>query len=175
MRIYDSQLNYNELFILLTLVAGYTMLLLLPKRFSRSQTLLAVTLGIYLVLFFDNVLCVRPFDFYDINDSSQIEPWDYLSQLMFGPFAYFFFYGCSMLRQTRYAYFIYTSVWALAAIFCEAIAWHTGVYNYRRHYQILYSLPIYLLVLSLSLIIYQFFYRKPALTLQQESGGSHER
>lgn len=175
MRIYDKLFNYNELFILLTLFTGYTMIFLLPKRFSRSQTLLAVTLGIYLVLFFDNVLCVQPFDFYDINDSSNIEPWDYLSQLMFGPFAYFFFYGCSMLRQTRYAYFIYTTIWALIAILCEAIAWHTGVYNYRRHYQILYSLPVYLLVLSFSFIIYLFFYRKQTITLQQRSEEKHER
>lgn len=167
MRMHNDLLNYNELFILVTIFAGYTLLFLLPKRFSRSQTLLAVIIGIYFDLFFDNVLCVQPFNFYAINDTAHIETWDYLSQLMFGPFAYFFFYGCSMLRQTRWNYFIYTAIWSLFAIFSEAVSWHAGVYHYLNNYQMFYSLPIYLFVLTLSLIIYLFLYRDPSLKIGQ--------
>ncbi|MFX3617021.1 MAG: hypothetical protein ACE3JK_05815 [Sporolactobacillus sp.] len=166
MRTYDHFLNSNEGFIILTLAVGYLVIFFLPKRFSRAQTVLAITLGIYLVMLFDNVLCLGPFDFYDINDTSGIDVWDYVSQLMFGPFAYLFMYGCSLIRQNRLYFFLYTAIWALISIFAEALSWHAGVYRYRNHYQMFYSLPIYMLVLTFTLIIYQFFFRNPPLILK---------
>ncbi|WP_100487987.1 hypothetical protein [Sporolactobacillus pectinivorans] len=160
MRTYDQFLSLNEWFIIVTGITAYSLIFFLPKKFTRAQTVLTLFIGIYFVVFFDHTMCVEPLDYYDVNDSNKIDIWDVLSYIMYGPFAYLFIYGYTLLRKSKSTYFFYLLVWTIFSITAEALAWHAGVYHYRRGYRIFFSIPIYLLVLSLTMIYFQLFIRK---------------
>jgi hypothetical protein len=154
--VFDS----NELFIIINGTLAYLLLFLLPKRFSRQQTVTMLLISAYISTFFDNTVCINPFNYYNVNDTPYLDFWDLLSFVMFGPFAYFFIYFYAIIRKNRTTYFFYISIWAIIAIFSEALAWHAGVYHYKNGYQLFFSLPIYIIVLTATMIYYQFFIRK---------------
>ncbi|TGA96078.1 hypothetical protein E4665_16760 [Sporolactobacillus shoreae] len=160
MKFYNSSFSTNEWFILIVGIAAYTLLFLLPKRLTRSQTVLTLIMGIYFVALFDQTLCKVPFNYYDVNDTSYFELWDALSYIMYGPFAYFFIYGYSIIKKFRSTFFFYILTWAVFSMFAEALAWHAGVYHYRNGYQMFFSIPVYLLVLSLTMLYYQCYIRQ---------------
>ncbi|MCO7176207.1 hypothetical protein ACFP7A_10000 [Sporolactobacillus kofuensis] len=150
----DLLFHSNEVFIIITGALAYIVMLRLPKQFTRQQTIIMLLISIYLSALFDNTLCVHPFNFYYVNNTSIPGFWDLMSYLMFGPFAYLFVYIYSILKKNRATYFIYIVVWAIVALFAEALAWHAGVYRYQNGYQMFFSLPIYLLVLTVTMIYY---------------------
>ncbi len=154
MKIFDA----NEWFILVVGLVNYAALFILPKRFSRTQTLLTVLIGIYFVTLFDHTLCIAPFNFYDVNDTAYLDLWDILSYFMYGPFAYHFVYLYSTLRKTRSTYLLYLLCWTILSVTAEALSWHAGVYHYRNGYRMEYSLPVYLLVLSVTMIYYHYYF-----------------
>lgn len=154
--------NVSEWFILINGIMAYLVLYIMPKRFTRTQTLTMILIGAYFSAFFDNTVCVSPFNYYNVNDTPYIDFWDILSFVMFGPFAYFFIYGYSIIRKNKTTYFFYITVWALGAMFAEALSWHAGVYHYLNGYQMFFSLPIYLIVLTLTMIYDQLFIRGSA-------------
>ncbi|EST12247.1 hypothetical protein [Sporolactobacillus laevolacticus] len=156
----DTTINSNELFIIITGVLAYLLLFFLPKRFTRQQTFTMLLIGGYISTFFDNTVCIHPFNYYSVNDTPFMDFWDILSFVMFGPFSYFFVYAYTVIRKNRTTYFFYISIWALISMFTEALAWHAGVYHYKNGYQIFFSLPIYLIVLTLTMCYYQFFIKK---------------
>ncbi|WP_206184285.1 hypothetical protein [Sporolactobacillus sp. THM19-2] len=152
----------NEWFILITGITAYLIFFLLPKRFTRPQTLVMLLISVYFVSLFDYTLCIEPFNYYDVNDSGQHGPWDFLSHVMYAPFAYFFNYGYSLIKKRRWTAMIYILVWAVFSLFAEALSWHAKVYHYRNGYQMYYSLVVYLFVLSLTMLYHYCFIQSRA-------------
>lgn len=159
-KFYHTAFNLNEWFILLTGTVVFLLVYLMPKQFTRVQTLTMLLIGFYLGCTFDETFGIGPFNYYDINNTSFMELWDVLTYVMFSPFAYFFVYGYSNVKKSRTAYFFYISVWALGAILLEALAWHAGVYHYLNGYRQYYSLPFYLLALTVTMIYYRLFIKE---------------
>ncbi|MCQ2009127.1 MAG: hypothetical protein ABF629_00270 [Sporolactobacillus sp.] len=158
--------NSNELFILITGVTAYTAMLLLPKRFNRQQTITMLLIGAFISTFFDNTVCINPFNYYNVNDTPFTDFWDMLSFVMFGPFAYFFIYFYVVIRKNRTTYFFYITIWALISMIAEALAWHVGVYHYKNGYQLFFSLPIYLIVLTATMVYYHYFIQKECIKIK---------
>ncbi|MCO7125739.1 hypothetical protein NIE88_08145 [Sporolactobacillus shoreicorticis] len=156
----DTAFNSNELFILISGIIAYVIIFLLPKRFTRQQTVTMLLIGIFISAFFDNTVCINPFNYYSVNDTPFVDFWDMLSFVMFGPFAYLFVYFYTGIGKNRSTYFFYISVWALISMFAEALAWHVGVYHYKNGYQLFFSLPIYLIVLTVTMVYYHIFIRR---------------
>lgn len=154
------QSSSNELFILIVGAGAYLLMFVLPQRFTKGQIVTMFLISSYWICFFDTTLCVNPFDYYDINDTPYFDLWDLLSFVMFGPFTYLFIYFYTSIEKNRTTYFFYISIWALIAIVSEALAWHANIYRYKNGYQMFYSLPIYLIVLSITLMYHRFFMLK---------------
>lgn len=154
--VFDS----NEIFILITGVLAYLLLFLLPKRFSKQQTVTMLLIGAYICTLFDNTMCINPFNYYIVNDTPHVDFWDLLSFVMFGPFAFFFIYFYAIIKKNRTTYFFYILVWAFISMFSEALSWHAGLYHYKNGYQLFFSLPIYIIVLTVTMVYYQLFIRK---------------
>jgi hypothetical protein len=151
---YDHQFNENEWFILLTLVSSYILAAILPRRFNRTETILYILLGIYIVNFFDHALSIEPFNFYDVNDNSSFQFFDFLSYIMFGPFSYFFIYVWDKMKLKVNCMFLYIFCWTLVALFAEWIGGNLGVFHYRGSFNLYYSSIIYLLVQTISIGLY---------------------
>jgi hypothetical protein len=166
---YDHHFNENEWFVLLTLVGSYILATALPRRFSRLETLVYFLFGIYIVNFFDHAISLEPFNFYDVNDNSSFQFFDFLSYIMFGPFSYFFIYVWDKLKLKIKYLFIYVLVWTLASLVAEWIASQLGVFHYKGSFSLYYSAIIYLLVQTISIGLYYTIKYHSGIIHKQES------
>lgn len=110
--------------------------------------------------FFDHTISVPPFDFYDVNDSSNYEFFDFLSYLMYGSFSYFILYFFDRLNLKKKHALFYIFFWSLVAIGFEWVGIKFGVYHYEKGWRLQYSLPVYLVVISVLLAIYYKLWRQ---------------
>lgn len=141
--VYDNRFNANEWFVCILFIAGFAAVLLFPKRYSLKESLLYLLFGMFWAKFFDHTISIKPFDFYDVNDASSYQIMDFVSYLMFAPFAYLFVYLHDILRVKRRLLPIYVAAWSSISVGMEYFACKIGVYHYKNGYNLLYSLPLY--------------------------------
>ncbi|MGV3466071.1 MAG: hypothetical protein ACO1OT_12355 [Heyndrickxia sp.] len=153
MTVYDNQFNANEWSILLGLLIESILLFVIPKRFPRKISIVIFTCGVFSGFLFDHSLSVEPVSFYDVNDKSTYQLFDFLSYLTYGPICYLFFYMYD--RMKRKSATIYILIWSLISVGIEWYAVHFGVFHYRNGYKIYYSFLIYLIVQSCWMVLYK--------------------
>ena len=151
---YDNKFNQNELFVLILLITTYIIVFSLPKRFPRLISAIFILYAIAWGHFCDHTVSIKPFDFYDVNDSSAYQIFDFLSYLMYGPFGYFIVYFFDRLKLKKQHAIPYTLLWSLIALGLEYTALKMGVYHYQKGWKMQYSIPAYLLIISVLLIMY---------------------
>jgi hypothetical protein len=156
MIVYDHHFNANEWFILIGLVIGLIIIRLLPKRFPQKISILFFLCGVYSGFFFDHSLSVQPISYYDVNDRSAYQFFDFLSYITFGPVSYMYFYFYDRLKPASPP--LYILIWAFIYLAIEALADFFGVYHYRHGYKIYYSFIIYLFVNSVWIGFYKRLY-----------------
>ncbi|ACS98883.1 hypothetical protein [Paenibacillus sp. JDR-2] len=149
--VYDQQFNSNELYVISLMTVGFTFYRLLPRTPSPLQTCFNMLISVTLGLMFDHTIAIPPFDFYDVGDRSSYEFFDFISYLMYAPFGYLYIYGFERFRISGIITIGYILVWAAIAILFEWLGVKFGVFHYKHGYCILYSIPIYLVVLSIQL------------------------
>lgn len=155
---YDNKFNQNEWFVL-TLLLCYIIVFLLPKRFPLLTSLLFLLFGISIAIFMDHSISINPIDFYDVNDSSKFELYDFLLYFAYGPFSYLMVYFFDKFKLKKRQILLYIPLCSFAAMGFEWLAKQFGVFHYKNGYQILYSLPIYLVVFSILFYFYFKLYR----------------
>ncbi|MDP4083681.1 MAG: hypothetical protein Q8934_03600 [Bacillota bacterium] len=165
MIVYDNQFNANEWFIIIGLGIGIVTTMILPKRFPIKISIVFFMCGIYSGFFFDHSLSVQPVSFYDVNDNSSYQFFDFLSYLTFGPFSYLYFYFFDWFNFKNKYIPIYILMWSFICLGFEWCATYVGVYHYQHGYSMYYSFSIYLLVLSSWLFLYFRYYGKSSVTL----------
>ncbi|MNC57680.1 hypothetical protein D3C75_1073590 [compost metagenome] len=79
---------------------------------------------------------------------------------MYAPFGYLFIYGYERLRMFEIMTVVYLLFWALVAVGFEWLAIKAGVFHYKQGYQIIYSFPIYLFLMSIYLILYRMAFSR---------------
>jgi len=160
--IYDQNFNSNEWFIIVALTIGVILVWKLPKRFPIKESLIYLIYFIFLGMIFDHTISIEPFDYYDVNDSSSYQLMDFLSYISYGPFGYLYIYFYDFFKIKDSLNTIYIFLWAMSALVTEYFAHAVGVYHYRNGYEIYYSFPIYLLVLTSHLCLYKLINLKKA-------------
>lgn len=98
---------------------------------------------ITVVTFFDHTTSVRPWDLYDVNDSSKYQLMDFTYYVMNGPFSYYFIYLYSKLRIMGYQTILYILIWSSFALLAEWIGVKIGLFHYDKGYKMYCSFPIY--------------------------------
>ncbi|TVY09086.1 hypothetical protein [Paenibacillus cremeus] len=145
----------NEWFILSSLIITYGLMLLLPKRFPRTITILLFLFTTIIAKMFDLILATPPYDLYDINDTPGYELFDLFTWFLYPPFGYFLVY----LYDRWHLNGIYKWFYILAfSMFSVGFEWLTNqfhVYQYNG-WNVIYSLPIYLIVICFTLLYYHF-------------------
>ncbi len=157
MIVYDHQFNANEWSITAGLAVGFVIIFLLPKRFPRKVSWTFFMCGVYSGFFFDHSVGIEPISFYDVNDRSTFEVFDFLSFGTYGPIAYLFFYIWDFLKWQFRMLPIYVFSWTCIYLGLEWLGWSLGVFHYQHGYTLAYSFPIYLITLSLWSVLYYYF------------------
>jgi len=158
--IYDRSFNLNEIFIIVQLLLGFTLVWKFRKRFTIKELLVYFLYNIYMGILIDHSISIPPCDFYDVNDSSAYEFMDFLTYCSFGAYGYFFIYFYDYFKIKISFTPVYIIIWATISVSVEFIAQKFGVFHYKNGYQIFYSFPIYLLVLLPNILIYKSFKSK---------------
>lgn len=144
----------NEWFILLFMAAAYTVIFLLPRRFPLVVTAVMLLLSDVTAKIADFIIATPPYDLYDITDTPKFDLFDFILWLLYPPFGYLalYIYDKYYIRGTGAAF--YVLVCSLLACGFEWLAAQAHVFNYKG-WKLLYSLPVYLFVISLYLLIYR--------------------
>lgn len=154
MKIYEHSFDANEWFVIGSLVIMNLAVWLLPKIFSKLETAAYYLFGIYIVLFYDHTISIKPWDFYDVNDNSSFQFIDFLSYIMYGPYSYFFVYLYVKLKIPGYRTIIYILIWCALSMLMEWIGLKLGLLHYEKGYKMYWSFPIYFMTQILLVIFY---------------------
>ncbi len=154
MKVYDHAFNANEWFVILSVIVTNLVIWFVPKIFSKLESIGYYIFGIYIGLFFDHTISIKPWDFYDVNDKSAYEFIDFLSYIMYGPFAYFFLYFYVRWNITRMKIIPYIFVWSAFSLLMEWMGVKIGLFHYDKGYKMYWSFPIYLFSQSLLIVFY---------------------
>ncbi|MCF8566424.1 hypothetical protein LLE49_17010 [Alicyclobacillus tolerans] len=157
MLVHDNAFNANEWSVIIGLCIGLLLVFALPKRFPTKASFVFFMCGVYSGFFFDNSLTIQPFDFYDVNDTGSYEVVDYLLYLAYGPVSYLFFYVWGYMGFRYQMVPLYALFWAFLALGLEQIGAWIGVFHYLHGYRIQYSMPIYLVVFCLWMVLYRYY------------------
>ncbi|WP_456275282.1 hypothetical protein [Bacillus sp. AK128] len=168
MKVYDQHFNANEWFVLVVLILMYLTIFLLPKRFPLSVSIIFTLLGFYLGLVADHSIAIPPFDFYDVNDNSSYEFFDFLTYVMYGPYGYLFLYFYHAFNIKGYKVIFYIIFWSLLGMLLEYIGVRLGVFHYNQGYKFLFSFPIYLSLQSITLAYYHALLKKSDLIIPKQ-------
>jgi hypothetical protein len=152
--VYERAFDWNEWFILITLLALNILIFILPKIFSLIEGLAYYLFGITIVLFFDHTTSVRPWDLYDVNDSSKYQLMDFAYYVMNGPFSYLFIYLYAKLKVKGHQNLLYILIWSCVSILVEWVGVKIGLFHYDKGYKMYWSFPIYMLIQTLQIIYY---------------------
>lgn len=158
--IYDHHFNLNEWFVLALIIGGFSVIYNLPKFFPIITMIYGLLVGPFLGLVFDHSLAVPPIDLYDVGDDSKYELFDLLSYMMYSPFGYLFIYFYEKFHLKGLMNVLYILFWTILSIALEWVCVKVGVFHYKNGYRLAYSIPIYLLILSEHLFVFQYFFRQ---------------
>jgi hypothetical protein len=158
--VYDNHFNGNEWFVIGITVISAAAIWLFPRRFSPAQTTFNMLISITFGLLFDHTIAVPPFDLYDVGDESKYQLFDLFSYIMYAPFGYWFIYWYERMRMFEIMTIVYILFWVGMSVGVEWMGIKAGVFHYKHGYQLGYSFPIYLFVMSIHLVLFHLAFAR---------------
>ena len=106
-----------------------------PKIFSKLESVGYYLFGIYIGLFYDHTLSIKPWDFYDVNDNSSYQFIDFMSYIMYGPYGYFFLYFYVKWNIRALKIIPYILLWSALSMLLEWIGLKVGLFHFDKGYK----------------------------------------
>jgi hypothetical protein len=157
---YPNKFDENEWTILIAILFNILIFILMPKRIPKEITPLIVLLSISFPKIMDHSMGVEPYNLYDLTDSSKYEIFDLVLYGVYPAFGYLFVYFLDYFNFKGIKLVLYFIVCSLFAFVFEFLLVKLHVFVYTG-WKLIYSLPIYIVVLSLTFLFYKFvtYYR----------------
>lgn len=152
--IYERSFDANEWFVICSFLVFTCLIFILPKLFTLLESIAYYNFGILFGMFYDHTISVPPWDFYDVNDISSYQAIDFLSYVMYGPYSFFFLYIYKKLQLKGGYNIIYIIIWTSLALLMEWVGLRIELFHYNKGYKFYWSIPIYLIVQTIQLILY---------------------
>jgi len=159
MKVYDSAFNENEWFVIISIIVMNLAIWFAPKIFSTLESVGYYIFGIYIGLFYDHTLSIKPWDYYDVNDNSSYQFIDFLSYVMYGPYGYFFVYFYVKWNIKKLKIIPYILLWSGLSMLLEWIGLKVGLFHFDKGYKMYWSFPIYLLSQTMIIVFYHLSIR----------------
>lgn len=173
--IYEKSFNLNEWFVIVGIIFMGIMIWIIPKIFSVLEGIAHYVYGVAFGMFYDHTISVKPWDFYDVNDSSAYQVMDFLSYVMYGAYSYFFIYFYDKLKINGYWHILYILIWSCFSLFMEWVGVKIGLFHYDKGYTMYWSFPIYLIAQSLQIIFYHVIKRSSVNKANNHSDHHYNR
>ncbi|MEH7746239.1 hypothetical protein V7659_14530 [Neobacillus drentensis] len=174
MLVLPENFDTNEWFITISIVVTYTFMLILPKRFPLSITLLMLLFSMTYAQVIDTILAGTKFDLYDINDVEKYEWFDFITWFLYPPFGYAFVYFYDKWIVKGIGVFWYIVSWAFIALVVEVLSFKLHVFTYKG-WKFSYSFPIYLVTLCIYLLVFLYlkgtFEKLKRTPINSDNGG----
>ncbi|WNF22551.1 hypothetical protein [Mesobacillus jeotgali] len=154
MKVYDTAFNANEWFVIISMIVMNLAIWFVPKLFSKLESVGYYIFGIYIGLFYDHTLSIKPWDFYDVNDNSSYQFIDFMSYIMYGPYGYFFLYFYAKWNINKLRIIPYILIWSAISMLLEWIGLKVGLFHFDKGYKMHWSFPIYLLSQTMIILFY---------------------
>lgn len=157
-----TNFDENEWTVLLIIIFNVLLFQFLPKRLPKEITPLIVLLSISFPQIIDHTIGADPHNFYDITDTKNLELFDILLYAAYPAFGYLFIYLFDKFHIKNIKLILYFFTWSVFAAIFEFCLVKLHVYQYNG-WKLIYSIPIYLVVLSITLLFYKFaisYYQK---------------
>lgn len=144
-----ERFDLNEWFTLLSAVLVLTVSWKLPKRFSPAAIVVIVVFTLFLAQTVDSLIAVKPYDLYDVSDSSKYEITDIvIYYLSYPPATYLYLYGYDKWKFKGLPLSLYVLGAASGSVFLEWLADLSGVFAYKD-WKLGYSFIVYVVVYAL--------------------------
>ncbi|MDL4843068.1 hypothetical protein [Aquibacillus rhizosphaerae] len=153
--ILPENFDLNESFILIGLIVLYSVVIILPKRFPLSITILLITFPAVIARLSDHILSGLLFDMYDVMDSGKFELFDLLTYIFYGPFAYLFIYVYDKFNISGYGTLLYVIVFTIFGTLFEGLNLLLEVFSYKS-WHLSYSFTYYLTLQPITIWFYIF-------------------
>lgn len=147
--------DQNEWYLIIALFITYIFVLILPRRFPKSITILIFLFASTVARVSDHILAGPNLDLYDVMDTTKFELFDLISYFLYAPFAYFFVYFYDKWNIKGFFLFLYIIVCSFGGVSFEWLSHYFHVIEYKW-WKLLYSLTVYLIVQPVTLIFYEF-------------------
>ncbi|MFD2212180.1 hypothetical protein [Metabacillus endolithicus] len=150
-----EQFDKNEWAIIFGVLFNILIFTVLPKRIPKEITPLIVLLSISFPKVMDHTMGVKPFNYYNLTDTYKYEIFDVVLYAVYPAFGYLFVYLIHYLDLKGFKRVLYFLSWTAFAFILELFLVKLNVYVYNG-WKIIYSLPVYSIVLSLTYLFYIF-------------------
>lgn len=162
MKVYEHSFDINEWLVIILLITLLILIFVTPKIFTKLESLAYFLYGIYIGMFFDHTISIEPWNLYNVNDSSAYQVIDFISYVMYGPFSYFFIYIYVKLQIKKFHNITYVIIWTVGSYLMDKIFIVAGVFHYTG-FKPYWSLPIYLTVQTLLIMVYHILNKEKAV------------
>ncbi len=165
-----EKFDANEWTIIIIVLLNIAIFAFMPKRIPKEITPLIVLLSISFPKVLDHSMGVKPFDLYDISDYHEYELIDLILYGAYPAFGYLFIYILDYFNFKGLKLVFYFLTWTIFAVVFELLLVKLNVYVYTG-WKIVYSLPVYSIVLSLTYLFYKLimYYHKKLYTNEQSN------
>lgn len=145
----------NEWFIIIMILLSL-LLFKLPKKIPTSLTVLICLLSVAIPTVIDNcIAAVPPYNLYQVTDTQKYELFDFLMYFTYPPFGYLCIYLHELWHIQGIRTLFYIIGWTAVAMITELLYVYFNVIQYTG-WHVIYSLPIYIFVLSFFIVFYIF-------------------
>jgi hypothetical protein len=151
----EKAFDFNDYFIIASILVLYAIMYFLPKRLPVTTTVLLMLFATVVPMVLDNAIGSHTIDLYDIMDGPAYSVMDYTVYLLYAPFAYFFIYLYVLFRVEGFGNAFYIMIFSLFGIAFEWVCLQAGVFHYKDAYHTYYSFPIYLMTQTGFLMFYK--------------------
>lgn len=162
-----KQFDGNEWFIMISLVMMYAVIILLPKRFPHSITLIMMVFSMTYAHAIDHILAGTGIDLYDINDVEKYEWFDLIAWFLYPPFGYIFVYFFDKWAVRGIGIFWYILLWVFISMGVEFLSLKFHLFTFGK-WNLAYSIPVYLITLCIYLLFF-IFMKKSFIQLKMKA------
>jgi hypothetical protein len=152
----DNYLSAASIMMDTILVGGCVIAYFLPRRFGRTVTVLGFMWGVFVVTICDYTIGGHILNFYDSFSSPKYTLMDLIKYLSYAPISFLFIYIYDCFRIHGWKTSAYVLAWSILGVASEWLAVKLNVYEYFLGYSLAFSFPIYLLIQSVSILLFNW-------------------
>lgn len=169
-----KEFDINEWFVIIGVITNILVIAKLPARLPKPVTPLILLLSIAFPKIVDHSIGVDPYNLYDLMDLPKYEIFDLALYGVYPLFGYLFIYFYEYFKLSQLKLIVYMLAWSFFAVIFEYLLLKMNIFTYIG-WKLIYSLPLYIITLSLTLGFYLYtckYLEKHPCAEKKEAGGA---